>query len=159
MPFRSKAQQAYMHAAAERGDIKPSIVKEFDMATPKGAYSKLPEHVERMAHGGLACMHCGGSVDRHGYSDGGEVEEEREGGSTYEEQMRRREEARQQEGKRDAGADMAELAGARPKNTGYKVRAYAHGGEADDEDEEDEEEKEKEKRKKALFIMAIRRRK
>lgn len=49
MPYRSKRQQRYMHAAAERGDVPKSVVKEFDQAT-KGRYGKLPEraHPKRM---------------------------------------------------------------------------------------------------------------
>ena len=42
MPYKSKAQQGYLHAAAERGDISPKVVKEFDKAS-KGL--KLPERV------------------------------------------------------------------------------------------------------------------
>lgn len=146
--YSPKAQRAYFHAAEKRGEMKPSVVKEFDDATPSGA--KLPEHVKRMAHGGMACMHCGGDVNEDGYAEGGEVAES--DGGTYEEQMRRREETRKREGNADAGADMAELAGGKPKKTGYKVRAYAKGGEVDDDDEDEED------RKKRLFAMAIRRR-
>ena len=40
MPYKSKAQQGYMHAAAERGEIKKSTVEEFDKAS-KGL--KLPK--------------------------------------------------------------------------------------------------------------------
>jgi hypothetical protein len=29
---------------------------------------KLPGHIKRMAHGGLACLHCGGEVDMDGES-------------------------------------------------------------------------------------------
>jgi len=43
MPFKSKAQQRYMHAAAERGEIKKKDVKEFDESTD---FSKLPERVK-----------------------------------------------------------------------------------------------------------------
>lgn len=45
MPYRSIAQQRFMHAAAARGDIKPSVVKEFDEATKKkkGGFRSLPE--------------------------------------------------------------------------------------------------------------------
>lgn len=46
MPYKSKAQQGYMHAAADRGEIKKSVVKEFDQAT-KGMYASLPEHVKK----------------------------------------------------------------------------------------------------------------
>jgi hypothetical protein len=33
MPYASKAQARYFHAAAARGDIKKSTVKEFDKKT------------------------------------------------------------------------------------------------------------------------------
>lgn len=129
-----------------------------------GAVKQLPEHVQKMARGGMMCMHCGGSVDRDGYAEGGEVGES--DGGIYEEQMRRREETRRQEGRADAGQDMSELAGAKPRKGGYKVRAYAHGGEVDDDEgeeesrygEQQEDDEEKEEQKHALFLMALRRR-
>lgn len=71
MPFRSRAQQGFMHAAATRGEISRGVVDEFDHAT-KGRFGKLPAHVEKKAAGGPVCEHCGGS----GYSLGGEVEPE-----------------------------------------------------------------------------------
>lgn len=40
MPYRSKAQQGYLHAN------KPEIAKKFDKETPKKAYKSLPEHVK-----------------------------------------------------------------------------------------------------------------
>jgi hypothetical protein len=40
MPFRSRAQQAYLFAK------EPSVAKEFAEHTPKSAYKKLPEHVK-----------------------------------------------------------------------------------------------------------------
>ena len=46
MPFKSEAQRKYMHAAANRGEIKQSTVKEFDQAS-KG--KKLPERVEKFS--------------------------------------------------------------------------------------------------------------
>jgi hypothetical protein len=51
MPFKSKSQQRYMHAAASRGDIPQRTVAEFDKATQKkkGGFSGLPE---KMAYGG-----------------------------------------------------------------------------------------------------------
>lgn len=47
MPFKSKSQQRFMHAAASRGDIDPKTVHEFDEATKhkKGGFGKLPEKV------------------------------------------------------------------------------------------------------------------
>lgn len=39
MPFKSRAQQAYLFAK------EPEIAKEFAEKTPKSAYKKLPEHV------------------------------------------------------------------------------------------------------------------
>ena len=42
MPFKSEAQRAYMNAAAERGDIKQSVVDEFNQAS-KGM--QLPKRV------------------------------------------------------------------------------------------------------------------
>lgn len=38
MPYKSRAQQAFLHAK------KPEIAKRFDEETPKSAYKKLPEH-------------------------------------------------------------------------------------------------------------------
>lgn len=46
MPYKSKAQQRYMHAAASRGEISEDTVKEFDQATKKGpGFKSLPERV------------------------------------------------------------------------------------------------------------------
>lgn len=45
MPYRSKAQRGYMHAAAERGEISSKVVEEFDRAS-KGQ-KNLPEHVKK----------------------------------------------------------------------------------------------------------------
>lgn len=74
MPYKSKAQAAYMHAAAARGDIKPSVVEDFDAAS-KGKMKKLPEHVDKMAMGGT-CYACGGLVDEDGNAHGaGEAED------------------------------------------------------------------------------------
>jgi hypothetical protein len=39
MPFKSRAQQAYLYAK------HPEIAEEFAEHTPKSAYKKLPEHV------------------------------------------------------------------------------------------------------------------
>lgn len=46
MPYKSKAQQRFMHAAASRGEISHETVKEWDAATKKkkGGFTKLPEH-------------------------------------------------------------------------------------------------------------------
>lgn len=41
MPFRSKAQQAYLFAR------EPEVAERFAEETPKSAYKKLPEHVSR----------------------------------------------------------------------------------------------------------------
>jgi len=43
MPYQSKAQQRYMHAAASRGEIKKKVVDEYDEKTD---FSKLPEKVK-----------------------------------------------------------------------------------------------------------------
>ena len=40
MPWKSEAQRRKLHAMAERGEISPSVVAEFDRATPRG--KKLP---------------------------------------------------------------------------------------------------------------------
>lgn len=45
MPYKSRAQQRYMHAAAARGEISKETVEEFDHATKD--FSKLPERAER----------------------------------------------------------------------------------------------------------------
>jgi hypothetical protein len=42
MPYKSKAQQGFMHAAADRGDISKSVVKDFDKGTSKKQYESLP---------------------------------------------------------------------------------------------------------------------
>jgi len=42
MPFVSRAQARAMHAKAERGEIKKSVVKEFDQDTD---FKQLPERV------------------------------------------------------------------------------------------------------------------
>jgi len=42
MPYSSQAQRRLFHAKESRGEIKPSVVKEFDTAS-KGL--NLPEHV------------------------------------------------------------------------------------------------------------------
>lgn len=39
MPFRSRAQQAYLFAR------EPEVAEKFAEETPKSAYKKLPEHV------------------------------------------------------------------------------------------------------------------
>lgn len=39
MPYRSKAQQGYLHAKL------PAVAKKFDAETPKGMYVKLPKKV------------------------------------------------------------------------------------------------------------------
>ena len=50
MPYKSKAQQKYFHAAEARGEISKKTVDEFDKAT-KGKYGKLPEHVKKKKGG------------------------------------------------------------------------------------------------------------
>jgi len=46
MPFKSKSQQRFMHAAASRGDIPEKTVHEWDESTKKkkGGFKKLPEY-------------------------------------------------------------------------------------------------------------------
>lgn len=41
MPFKSKAQQAYLFAK------KPKVAKEFASKTPKDAYKDLPERIAK----------------------------------------------------------------------------------------------------------------
>lgn len=48
MPYASKAQQRFFHAAAARGDIPQKTVHEYDEAT-KGSYTSLPERVKSTA--------------------------------------------------------------------------------------------------------------
>ena len=45
MPFSSKKQQRFMHAAAEKGEISKKVVRHFDKATAKqeGGFDSLPE--------------------------------------------------------------------------------------------------------------------
>ena len=45
MPYKSKAQVAAFHAKLNAGEIKPSVVSEFDKAS-KGKMGNLPEHVK-----------------------------------------------------------------------------------------------------------------
>ncbi len=45
MPYKSKAQQGYMHAAAARGSVPKSVVKEMDRKS-KGV-KNLPKHVKK----------------------------------------------------------------------------------------------------------------
>lgn len=44
MPFKSEAQRKKMYELAKRGEIKQSVVDEWEKATPKG--KKLPERVK-----------------------------------------------------------------------------------------------------------------
>lgn len=44
MPFKSKAQQAYLYAR------EPEVAEKFAEHTPKSAYKKLPEHVRPDSH-------------------------------------------------------------------------------------------------------------
>lgn len=44
MPYKSKAQRGYMHAAADRGDVPRKVVEEFDRES-KG--KKLPERAKK----------------------------------------------------------------------------------------------------------------
>jgi hypothetical protein len=48
MPFKSKAQAKAMHAKADEGKIKPSVINEFDKATN---FNALPNKVQK--NGGL----------------------------------------------------------------------------------------------------------
>jgi hypothetical protein len=41
MPYKSRAQQAYLHIH------EPEVAKKFDKETPKSAYKKLPEHAKK----------------------------------------------------------------------------------------------------------------
>ena len=45
MPFKSQAQRGKFYAMAERGEISPKVVSEWEHATPKG--KKLPKHVKK----------------------------------------------------------------------------------------------------------------
>lgn len=60
MPYASKRQAAYFHAAAERGEMSEKMVKSWDNATKKqGRFTKLPgtahegkgKHMEHKAGG------------------------------------------------------------------------------------------------------------
>jgi len=51
MPYESLAQEGYMHAAAERGDVDPKVVAEFDRATARSK-KKLPKRVKKTQPGG-----------------------------------------------------------------------------------------------------------
>lgn len=50
MPFKSKAQARFMHAAANRGEISRETVKEFDRKTD---FSHLPERKKDRPHSKL----------------------------------------------------------------------------------------------------------
>lgn len=50
MPFKSRAQQAYLFAKL------PAVAKEFAAATPKSAYKKLPVHVKKQKTKSIAAM-------------------------------------------------------------------------------------------------------
>ncbi len=54
MPYASRAQQRFFHAAAARGDISPETVKEYDDATKKaGGFARLPERKARARREGM----------------------------------------------------------------------------------------------------------
>lgn len=48
MPFKSQAQRGLFYAKMKRGEMDPSVVQEFEDATPKG--KKLPKHVKKKGH-------------------------------------------------------------------------------------------------------------
>lgn len=77
MPYKSDAQRRFFHAAEKRGDISAKTVNEFDKAS-KGM--DLPEHVEKMTHGGMTCPSCG-------YAMGGEVDYDDEWTESEDEKM------------------------------------------------------------------------
>ena len=54
MPYASNAQRKFFHAAAERGDIDKSTVKEYDKASKgmklpekKGKFSKINKMIKK----------------------------------------------------------------------------------------------------------------
>ena len=53
MPYSSKSQARAMHAKANRGEIKQSVVKEFDKATN---FKSLPEKVKPKSGGLKAAL-------------------------------------------------------------------------------------------------------
>jgi hypothetical protein len=67
MPYVSKAQQGYMHAAAERGEIPKSVVKEFDKAS-KG-HTDLPEHAGKHTHSKHGSHSDGSKSESHAKND------------------------------------------------------------------------------------------
>jgi hypothetical protein len=46
MPYKSKSQARYFHAAEARAEISPKVVSEFDQAT-KGKFKGLPNTVKK----------------------------------------------------------------------------------------------------------------
>ncbi len=68
MPFKSRAQQGYMHAASERGDLPESVVNKFDRATSHKQFERLPGHAKHADGGNVECPSCG-----HSFAAGGEV--------------------------------------------------------------------------------------
>ena len=59
MPFRSKAQQAYLF------QHEPKVAKQFAQETPQSAYQTLPEHVGDKAPAKKVTHHPGSSKKRH----------------------------------------------------------------------------------------------
>lgn len=47
MPYRSRAQQGYMHAAAERGEVPRRVVREMDRETSAEQYRRLPARARK----------------------------------------------------------------------------------------------------------------
>jgi len=58
-------------------------------ATSNKKYETLPSHVRRMSDGGMACLHCGGTVGTDGYAKGGEVEPPKEDASSDKDKHKR----------------------------------------------------------------------
>jgi hypothetical protein len=55
MPFKSKAQEKFMFAAENRGEIKKGTAEEWAHATPD--IKKLPEYVRKSANPGIPHRH------------------------------------------------------------------------------------------------------
>lgn len=91
MPFKSRAQQKYMYAAAERGEIPEKTVSEW---ANKTKFSKLPVHVGEKGDMPMTdeerqkemikmlsekesdtCPHCGQPMPKAGMKEGSPAEE------------------------------------------------------------------------------------
>ncbi len=122
MSYESKAQQGYFHAAEARGEIPRKVVRDFDEATSRKQYARLPERVEHDARGGLA----GRLAER--YYGGGRAGEHHHGFEHDE-----REGSYMQEGGHDACQHFAHGGVSDRHDPGCPDHPMYQGGEAEDD--------------------------